>query len=1065
MDARKLKNKWGKEKDSYKTKEVGSGVQKFVKDFLKSEDFFSLKEGLISTPLTNRRNEFTEESTTKAARRADIIIYINPEINIPVEVEKYGNIKAGLEQLLQYQLDIDKKYGILTDGYTWQFYNNAYLIKEFNLKQIFDSPELFKEFWQEYIKPEFYYLSFFEEKVQLKILPEDLSVDKKRQDFFRDITTLIKSFKNKLQIEGYLNHLDKKTRGKTAIEITYAYIIQFILYKTLVDNDFGGFAEEFNNIVEKIHQHIREKRYRDILGIIGGISAHISKNIYRPFAKEQEFINQKLLQLYQSVENKLSDVSSWLDIFVFIKKYNFANVENEIFGYIYENYLKELYEETKKGQYFTDPAVVNFMLQQTGFTPKEIKKRYDDDKNSISLVDPAAGSGTFLYSAVNQIIKSFGNHSEEKSKQIEEIVNKNIFGLDIEEFPIYLAEMNILMRMLPLIISEKYNNPVDKKIKVFLTKDSIAEFIDTVIQEIGLTGRQRSFGFKALDLGYKSYVREEVDLKEMKNSLEDSPRIPRRRFDYVIGNPPYVSYNECLKQKVLIFELMKEGKAKLNNIYGVNLHSIPNNPKKYRPNPNLYAFFIALGVALLKDKGKLCYIIPQTILTAGDLDVLRYHLAKFTTIEKIITFSGKMFVGRGLKQDKPVATSSLIFVLNRKLPSQLHEVEIINYKDPNDSVEKVLQNILADEKKKISKKKILQNKLFQNVANWNFIKQERKFLDFYDAYKRNSVDISIYYEHISATNQFQAKFYFDGGYSIDERKTLSIPMPNILNYKIPHIDRKYWTIKNYKGYWPNIRKANDRMFIKLRQGNQEYNFLDSKYKIIWSYINFNKFHFTATPIIWPRNQMLGIGSENKKELFYLFSVLNSKIINKILQANLKTENEKDYLVSLTSIKEFSRVPKITKYNQFIKEEIIKRVEELLSLEEKVLSDFVDFSKVMLQKFGKISVRGNNLILEKEGEEIKLIIKENQDLIKKSLNEKYGKQIVELEKQKITLSELKDLPIINYEKQQNIKDYIDDLVFALYFSIVLEDLGLNKAEKIKAKCSKNPYYELINAQRL
>ncbi len=1068
MDLKELKNKWDKEKEYYKKQEVGSGVHSFIRSFFESKELFSLKEGALSEPQENRKNEYIHEKKAKEKRKADFVIYITLDIVIPLEAECYGNIKAGIKQLFKYQKDFDKQYGILTDGFNWRFYNNNIPIKEFNLDQIFEETDLFLEFWKEYIKPEFYYLSFFEPQgqLQLPLLKEEqvLPVEQNRQMFFEDITVLIKSFKNKLKIEGYFNSLDEKTREKQAIEITYAYIIQFILYKTLVDNYFGSFKEEFENAVEKIHQRIREKRYKDILGIIDNISAQISKNIYRPFAKEQNFINQKLLQLYRSVENKLSDVSPWLDIFIFIKKYNFANIENEIFGYIYENYLKELYEETKKGQYFTDPAVVNFMLRQIGFTPEEIKERYETDKNSASLIDPACGSGTFLYSAVNEIIKSFGNHSKEKSKQIEEIVNNNIFGLDIAEFPLYLAEMNILMRMLPLIITEKYNNPVDKKIKVFLTKDSVAEFLDTGLRNtmhdleaMKSKGGQLSMSYKELDLGYKSYVREETDLEEMKKSLEELPEIPRRRFDYVISNPPYVSYNECAKQKVLIFEMMKQGKAKLNNIYGVNLHSTPNNPKRYRPNPNLYAFFTALGIALLKDKGKLCYIIPQTILTAGDLDVLRYYLSKFTTIEKIITFSGKMFIGRGLRQNKPVATSSLIFVLNREIPSAMHKVEIINYKNPDDTIEETLQNILAG--KKIGKKKILQNKLFQNVANWNFIKQGKKSLDFYDGYKRNSIDISIYYDHILAEKQFESRFYFDGGYSIDERKMLNKPMPNILNYKIPYIDRRYWTIKHYKGYWPNIRKSNDRMFIKLRQGNQKYNFLDSKYKIIWSYINFNRFHFTLTPVIWPRNQMLGIGSENKRELFYLFSILNSKIINKILQANLKTENEKDYLVSLTSIKEFVRVPKINKDNQPIKDEVIKYTEEMLGLEENKLSDFIDFSKVMVQKFDKVSVRANNLVLEKNNEKIKLTIKENRDLIKKVLAEQYGKRIIDLEKQKITLSGLKDLPIIDYAEQQKLKDYVDDLVFALYFNIGLEELSVNQAEKIKTKCARNPFYKL------
>jgi hypothetical protein len=65
----------------------------------------------------------------------------------------------------------------------------------------------------------------------------------------------------------------------------------------------------------------------------------------------------------------------------------------------------------------------------------------------------------------------------------------------------------------------------------------------------------------------------------------------------------------------------KKGKVKLNNIYGVKLYSTPGNPKRYRPNPNLYAFFVALGLALLKDDAKLCYIIPQTFLVNADFDV------------------------------------------------------------------------------------------------------------------------------------------------------------------------------------------------------------------------------------------------------------------------------------------------------------------------------------------------------------------------------------------------------------------------------------------------------------
>jgi len=296
MKLKDIKNKWNKEKSYYKAQELGSGVHNFIRACLESDELFSLKEGSLSNKPELRKKEYIHENKTEQGRRADFVIYANQDIVIPLEAECYGNIKAGIKQLFEYQKDLEKQYGILTDGFSWRFYNNNIPIREFNLDQIFGETDIFLEFWKEYIKPEFYYLSFFEPQDQLPLLKEEqiLPVEQDRQIFFDDITKLIKSFKNKLQVEGYFNDLllDKKERGKKAVEITYAYIIQFILYKTLVDNEFGRFSEEFKDRVKKIHECLKNNRYKDILGIIDGISSQISENIYHPFTKEQEFIRQ-----------------------------------------------------------------------------------------------------------------------------------------------------------------------------------------------------------------------------------------------------------------------------------------------------------------------------------------------------------------------------------------------------------------------------------------------------------------------------------------------------------------------------------------------------------------------------------------------------------------------------------------------------------------------------------------------------------------------------------------------------------------------------------------------------
>ena len=285
MTLKELKNKWNNENEKYRTHELGSALHTFVRELLACEELFGLHEGNLSTPLISRKNEFIHEKNAKEGRRADFYIYVNSDIAIPVEVEKYGNISAGESQLLSYQKDFEKHYGILTDGFTWRFYNNN-LYKTFSIDTIFDDTELFLTFWKGYIKPEFYYLSFFEKKGQLALTEETkLTVENNRLLFFEDITKLIESFKNKLQIEGYLEATEKKSKKQRATELTYAYIIQFILYKTLVDNDFDDFAKEFDRRVDKIHQDLKGKHYTSILGIIEGISAEICENIYRPFSQ------------------------------------------------------------------------------------------------------------------------------------------------------------------------------------------------------------------------------------------------------------------------------------------------------------------------------------------------------------------------------------------------------------------------------------------------------------------------------------------------------------------------------------------------------------------------------------------------------------------------------------------------------------------------------------------------------------------------------------------------------------------------------------------------------------
>ncbi|MDR0364939.1 MAG: N-6 DNA methylase [Bacteroidales bacterium] len=1067
-----LRKKWAENSEGYKIKEVGGGVHSFIADVFESSEVF----GLTKTSLnTGKFNTFVHDTESNKEGRPDFILFLSQDAVIPVESKCFTRIEEGVNQLFRYQVGLDKQFGILTDGYTWRFYRGP-RYQTWTQERIFANPKEFLTFWKDYLKPENYYVELFNPSGQMNLPLEDSRLDLNDPEnlkvFFEDTTELIRKFKTKMIAIGVWDGMfERMNAEKVAVETSYAYLIQFILYKVLVDNQYGEFADQYGQMLRRIAKAIKDEDFYElVITDIKHIAEYISKNIYVPFKKEQESITEKLAdKLGTNLSNE--DIAPWLHIISFINKYNFFELKNEIFGFIYENFLKELYGDKNKGQYFTDRAVVNFMLKELGYTEAGIKKRNGKD---LSIIDPSCGAGTFLYSAVDNIISALNvgpmADTELMAQRIEKIISDNIFGLDIEEFPLYLAEMSILMRMLPLIVNDKFKNPIDGKFKIFKTRDSISEFLDVGIgaepyRDLSLFDKH----LEVAKLDYPSFMRDNEDMRDMLLSLQGGKNV-RERFDFVVGNPPYVGLNKCYKENVPFAVKMRDKNPDgtknpdktlyMNNIYGVNLHSVPGHAKKGRPNPNLYAFFFAMGLAMLKDGGKICYIIPQTILVDNDYDTLRYHLAKFATIEKIITFGGKLFVGRGLKQDRPVPTSSLIFVCKNARPAQNHRVKIVNYEPYSDDNGIDISAYLSGRSKQITE--LFQNELLERIDSWNFIKQNARTAKFLNEYKDHSDDIAAYYDHIVARDKFGHSFWFDGGYSIDERLIKS----DGGDYMYPRADDAYYTIRTARGFWDNIRDGDSKTRIVLRQGNQGFNLLDSRYKVLWRYANTKRFFFTDKPVIWARNQFNAIGSDDKKETLYIFALLNSPVSETIILNSLKLVNEDTLTIAvgLKNIKNFIRIPRINERNQFIKDEIIAQADKMLALENVCLRDIVNLNGVQAQRFDSISVMGQALMLtaSDKSAQIDLGNKQTGDLVRKSISEYYGNNNGNLQLIDITLSDLKSMPVINFEKQSQIKDYVDDLVFALYFNVLLttKDASFDNRDLIKTKCQQNEFYEYV-----
>ena len=1026
-----LKALWHAESEAYKKSEVGTGVQRFVWEMLKSEDLFNLNEGLKSTPVRERQSEFLLEERRKNAQ-ADAVLFIDTEVVVPLEVERFEHARAGEWQIHKYRTVFEKKYGILTDGYEWRFYygeiaDNLYY--NFTIDQIFSNPTRFRSFWEEYIKPANYYLSYFEKIGQQSFAFVDGSknVDAHRSQFFSDVTDIIGKLKDKLLNAGYFRSLPDDTdeaereRNKMATETAYSYLIQFILYKTLVDNSFPTYEEDFKKKLSAVHRNLQRGSYSQVLAILEGISDRISENVYKPFHQEQELIVKEIKDLLHSGQDSLLSVAPFLDIFLLIKRYDFGNVSNDIFGAVYENYLKELYDK-QLGQYFTDPVVVNFMLTEIGFDSDGIRDR---DFSDISIVDPSCGSGTFLYSAIRELIRARGDETEETSQSVERDVLDNVFGLDIAEFPLYLAEMSILMRMLPLILTEKYNNPVDNKLRLYVTEDSLSEFILDVSD-----APQQS-----LDLAwtYHGFMRDESDLFEMKTSLQEkagaptNTTIPRRRFDFVIGNPPYIGYNQAAKKVgVKLFQLMKQRSVKLSDIYGWNLHSVPSKPKRYPPKPNLYSFFIALGFALLKDNGRFCYIVPQTLLTEPDHDVIRYHLSHDYTIESLITFAGKLFVGRATDQSKEIHTSSLILVCTKKRPAKQHSVECVNVTDADSDVREVLAD-LAVQRKKLSHR-VLQSDLRTNLDNWNFVTWKSETAKVYRQYRARSESLAIYYEHRLAKGRFDTQFYFDVGFILDrdkESKQAGKTRWGLVNFR---------DFVNFTNFRPTVFYPNDERHIGLPKNSQGYQALYRRHKLLWEKSRKFKFYYTDADVIPSMSYCQIVSSDNRKEVLFLFAVLNSSITRYVFEAMYALGNEKiGMFIAVSRLKSFVRPPLVdSAEKKRLKERIIRDVGKALDMEKKALAELVEID-TLARRVSNPRVVGRDFVVTHRGVDLHFPVKKGAtELLEAALEARFGGDGGLLgEERTISTSELKALPAFDQSAQRLVLGRVDEWILDLY----------------------------------
>lgn len=449
------------------------------------------------------------------------------------------------------------------------------------------------------------------------------------------------------QYSGKEETPDEEVKGIFCKETIYVLLNKLIFIRICEDKGFleknisNGGIEQLRDFLKKrfdeevINKEVLEMAFKSA----GGLYSH--------------FYEVGILDWFRTGDGELNGLLN--KVLWILNQFDFTHVDRDILGNLYEKYLPSQ-ERKKLGEFYTPTEVIDYILTSVGYT-------YDHDIETKDLLDPACGSGGFLVRATRRLISrylmKFGKTNKKElrdTKKWKEIVNRlspdeakiileavqeHIYGLDINPFACHIAEMNLLFQIIDLYqkIREKQSDYKLKRFRIYRT-DSL----------------EKPTQKHLWDYSHHAFLEEQEEIDAIKN----------KKFDFVVGNPPYVRI-QMLDKKV---------KEYLTKIY-----------KSASGNFDLYIIFIERGFNWLKPKGKFGYITSNKFIQSSYGKGIREFIAKNCTINKIIDFGDS-----GVFKD--VTNYPLIFIGSNELPQNSNQFMFIKVlKSKDDIVKDIQRNI------------------------------------------------------------------------------------------------------------------------------------------------------------------------------------------------------------------------------------------------------------------------------------------------------------------------------------------------------------------------------------
>ena len=292
--------------------------------------------------------------------------------------------------------------------------------------------------------------------------------------------------------------------------------------------------------------------------------------------------------------------------------------------YIVENTVGRLCAEKKQELHIVEDEYLSEQRRQIQTKKRLLEQlhQYREWLLSLTILDPACGSGAFLNAAL-QFLMSEHKHIDEMEAKVtgssivfqdieNSILEHNLYGVDINEESVEIAQLALWLRTAK---PRRKLNSLNQNIKCG----------NSLISDPAIAG-DKAFDWQ----------------KEFPQVFE------KGGFDVVIGNPPYVN----------MANIQNEQERKFYQ----------NNYSTVKNKCDLYSIFTEKAKSLLKDNGLLGFIFPNSWMGTESFSKFRDFLSKEVKVYQLVELPPGVF-------EDAIVTTVLCFYQNT-LPQASNNVEV-----------------------------------------------------------------------------------------------------------------------------------------------------------------------------------------------------------------------------------------------------------------------------------------------------------------------------------------------------------------------------------------------------